>query len=240
MDFFSPDETPGSALVVVAHPDDIDFGIAGTVAVLTANGCSVSYALCTSGEAGIPEDMDRDQLRALRESEQRAAAAQVGVHDVRFLGMRDGHLEPNLAMRKGISRVIRELRPDLVITQNPQRRYDSIYASHPDHLACGAATCAAVYPDARNPFAHPSLLDEGHAPHAVADLWIMGTDEPNLAVNIDATLDAKVAALSLHQSQITDRDVAALLTEWATSLANQHGLADRAEHVEVFRRIDAR
>lgn len=237
---FSPDEAPDSALVVVAHPDDIDFGVAGTVAVLTAAGCSVTYALCTSGEAGIPEDMNRDELRALRESEQRIAAHEVGVEDVRFLGMRDGHLEPDLEMRKTISRVIRQTRPDLVITQNPQRRYDSIYASHPDHLACGTATCAAVYPDARNPFAHPSLVAEGYEPHAVADLWIMGTDEPNLAVDIDTTLDAKVRALSSHASQIANRNVTDLLTEWATSLADRYGLSDRAKHVEVFRRIDAR
>lgn len=240
MDLFSPDETPGSALVVVAHPDDIDFGVAGTVAVLTANGCKVSYALCTSGEAGIPEDMDRRELLSLRESEQRAAASCVGVDDVQFLGMSDGHLEADLDMRKAISRVIRERRPQLVITQNPERRYDSIYASHPDHLACGAATCAAVYPDARNPFAHRSLVAEGYEPHAVADLWIIGSNEPNMAVAIDDTLDLKVQALRSHKSQIADRDVASLLTDWSTGLAEQYGLSERAKHVEVFRRIDAR
>lgn len=240
MELFSPDETPDSALVVVAHPDDIDFGVAGTVAVLTAHGCSVSYALCTSGEAGIPEDMDRAELQALRESEQLKAASIVGVQDVRFLGMQDGHLEANLEMRKAISRVIRETRPDLVITQNPDRRYDSIYASHPDHLACGTATCAAVYPDARNPFAHPTLMDEGCEPHAVADLWIMGTNEPNLAVAIDDTISAKAEALASHTSQVAELDITNLLNEWAMQLAEKHGLGDQTKRVEVFRRIDAR
>ena len=127
----------------------------------------MTYALCTSGEAGIPEEMDRAELAQIREREQRAAAAQVGVTDVRFLGQPDGHLEANLELRKVISRVIRQVKPNVVITQSPERRYERIFASHPDHLACAEATISAVYPDARNPHAHVELMAEGHEPHAV-------------------------------------------------------------------------
>ncbi len=225
---------------MVAHPDDIDFGMSGTVDVLTTHGCSVTYAICTSGEAGVPDDMDRDELRLVREAEQRQAGAVVGVSDVRFLGMPDGHLEPDLAMRATISRVIREVRPELVITQSAERRYDSIYASHPDHLACGAATWAAVYPDARNPHAHTHLLDEGHEPHAVAQLWIVASNTPNLAVNIDDTIDQKIKALSAHVSQVSDRDIDTLVRNWAAGNAERYELADKAHYVELFRSIDTR
>lgn len=241
MELFDPADAPERALVVVAHPDDIDFGIAGTAAVLTAAGTQVTYALCTSGEAGIPDEMDRAELKAMREAEQRAAAAQVGVHDVRFLGQPDGALEANLELRKVISRVIRQVRPDLVISQSPERRYDRIFASHPDHLACAEATLAAVYPDARNPHAHVELLAEGYEPHAVDWLWITQGRDPNLAVDISAVFDRKVAALSSHTSQVAwIEDIDALLREWAAATAEKYELADRAPQIEIFTKVKTR
>ena len=229
---------PERVLVVVAHPDDIDFGIAGTAAVLTAAGTHVTYALCTSGEAGVPEDMDRGALATMRQQEQRNAAAQVGVSDVRFLGMPDGHLEANLELRKVISRIIRQVRPNVVITQNPDRRYERIYASHPDHLACGEATISAVYPDARNPHTHVELIAEGLQPHTVEEVWIVTGTEPNLAVDITSRFDAKVAALSSHTSQITwIEDIDKLLRDWAAMTSHQNNLSARAELVEVFQRV---
>jgi len=238
MELLDPSNVPDRVLVVVAHPDDIDFGIAGTAAVLTAAGSHVSYALCTSGEAGIPDDMDRDELRAMREHEQRAAAAQVGVNDVLFLGEPDGHLEANLHLRKVISRVIRQVKPDVVITQNPERRYERIFASHPDHLACGEATISAIYPDARNPHAHVELLAEGHEPHAVPWLWITQGRDPNLAVDISSVMDKKVQALSSHSSQVAwIEDVDKLLRDWAAANADKHGLSDQAPLIEVFTKV---
>lgn len=238
MEILDPAETPERVLVVVAHPDDIDFGIAGTAAVLTAAGKHVTYALCTSGEAGIPEDMDRRELKALREKEQRAAATAVGVSDVRFLGQPDGHLEANLELRKVISRVIRQVKPNVVITQNPERRYERIFGSHPDHLACAEATISAIYPDARNPHAHVELLAEGHEPHAVDWLWITQGRNPNLAVNITDVMDKKVAALSSHSSQVEwIEDVDKLLREWAAATAEKHELSDQAELVEMFTKV---
>ena len=238
MELLDLTDLPERVLVVVAHPDDIDFGVAGTAAVLTGAGVEVIYAICTSGEAGVPEEMDRSELKATREAEQRAAGAAVGVTDVRFLGMPDGHLEPNLELRKVISRVIRQTKPDVVISQNPERRYERIFGSHPDHLACAEATIAAVYPDARNPHAHVELMTEGHAPHAVSWVWIVQASNPNLAVDITPTIDAKVAALSSHTSQVGwIDDIHKLLSEWAAMTAKQNDLADRAELVEVFQKV---
>ncbi|MDB2392075.1 PIG-L family deacetylase [Acidimicrobiaceae bacterium] len=238
MELLDPTDVPERVLVVVAHPDDIDFGIAGTAAVLTAAGSQVTYALLTSGEAGIPDDMDRDELAAMREREQRAAAAVVGVTDVRFLGQPDGHLEANLELRKVISRVIRQVKPDVVITQSPERRYERIFASHPDHLACGEATISAIYPDARNPHAHVDLLTEGHGPHSVEWVWIVQGRDPNLSVNITDVMDKKVAALSSHTSQVEwIDDIDSLLRDWAAMTADRLGVADQAQYIEAFTKV---
>ncbi len=222
---------------MVAHPDDIDFGMSGTVAALTAAGTEVVYAIATSGEAGPPEAMDRSELAALREKEQRAAAAVVGVHDVRFLGLPDGHLVAGLDLRRCISSVIRMVRPDLVLQQSPERRYDRIYASHPDHLAVAEATLSAVYPDARNPHAHTSLLRDGLEPHAVPEVWIGGLEPGDLFVDITDVIDQKVAALSSHQSQVAwIEDIDGFLHNAAGQATAHHGLP-AGRLTEVFRRV---
>jgi LmbE family N-acetylglucosaminyl deacetylase len=222
---------------MVAHPDDIDFGMAGTVAALTAAGSEVVYAIATSGEAGPPEDADRAELAKLREKEQRAAAREVGVHDVRFLGLPDGHLVADLELRRCISAVIRTVKPDLVLQQSPERRYDRIYASHPDHLAVAEATIAAVYPDARNPHAHPSLIREGLQPHSVPEVWITGLEPMDLFVDISDVFDKKVAALSSHTSQVSwIADVAGFLRTGASDLTTRFGLPE-GRLAEGFKRV---
>ncbi len=161
-------------LLVTAHPDDVDFGSAGSVAAFTAAGLEVTYCIVTNGDAGGSDrEMSRSEVAALRQDEQRAAAAVVGVSDVRFLGHPDGRVQATLELRRDISRVIRQVRPERVITQSPERNLDFIYASHPDHLAAGEAAVCAVYPDARNPFAHPELL-EGEEPRA-AWTWVQSS-----------------------------------------------------------------
>jgi LmbE family N-acetylglucosaminyl deacetylase len=193
-------------LFVTAHPDDVDFGTAGTVAAFTKAGLEVTYCIATNGDAGGSDrSVSRSDMAALRQREQRAAAAEVGVSDVRFLGYPDGRLQPTLELRRDISRVIRQVRPERVVTQSPERRWDFIYASHPDHLAAGEAAVCAVYPDARNPFAHPELLEvEGLEPWSVNELWIGGGAGPNMAVETTSTIEHKVAALLRHESQIAD------------------------------------
>ncbi len=237
MEYYDLTEPPERVLVVVAHPDDIDFGIAGSMARLSDAGSTVTYALVTSGEAGAPEDLPRAEVAALRQQEQKAAAAEVGVDDVRFLGQPDGRLAPSLELRREISRVIRDARPTLVIAQSPDRRWDRIYASHPDHLAVAEATMAAVYPDARNPHAHPELLDEGYEPHVVPEVWVTGLEPLDVFIDITDVFDRKVAALEAHRSQTSERfDVRTLLHDWAASVTLQNGLPpDRL--TEAFRRV---
>jgi LmbE family N-acetylglucosaminyl deacetylase len=233
------DDAPRRALVVVAHPDDIDFGMAGTVATLTAGGTHVVYCLATSGEAGGPDHLTRDELRRQREAEQRAAAAHVGVTDVRFLGHPDGRVEATLDLRRDISRVIRDVKPDLVLCHSSDRVWDRVYFSHPDHLAVGEATACAVYPDARNPHAHTELLAEGFVPHAVDRMWVAGL-EPNRWIDITDVFDRKLAALTAHESQVSDRtNLEGLLREWAASNAVAGGLPE-GRLAESFREIDAR
>ncbi len=196
-------------LVVTAHPDDVDFGAAGTVAAFTAAGVEVTYCIVTNGDAGGSDrTMSRADMTALRQDEQRAAAAMVGVSDVRFLGHPDGRVAATQNLRRDISRVIRQVMPERLITQSPERNWDFMYASHPDHLAAGEAAVCAVYPDSRNPFAHPELLeDEGLEPWTVEELWIMGppgTEKIGVAVETTATVARKIEALLCHKSQIAD------------------------------------
>src|SRR3954454_7441733 len=141
------------ALVITAHPDDVDFGAAGTVATWTDAGVKVTYCVVTDGDAGgFDVAVPRDRIGQIRQEEQRAAAAEVGVSDVVFLGYPDGRLEMSFDLRRDIARVIREVQPQRVFCQSPQRNMVRIPASHPDHLAAGEATLCAIYPDARNPF----------------------------------------------------------------------------------------
>jgi LmbE family N-acetylglucosaminyl deacetylase len=239
LDLSTPPET---VLVVVAHPDDIDFGTAGTVAALTAAGSTVHYALATSGEAGPPEDADRIELKALREQEQRSAAAAVGVEEVRFLGFPDGHVVADLALRRAISRVIRQVRPQLVISKSPERRWDRIYASHPDHLAAGEAAIAAVYPDARNPFAHLELAAEGLEAWSVPEVWVMGgtATGPDRFVDITDVFDRKLAALRAHASQTAHMDgLEEMLRGWLGERARAAGLPE-GRLAEAFRVVTTR
>lgn len=228
---------PKTVLVVVAHPDDIDFGIAGTAGALSAAGSHVAYRIATSGEAGGPDEMDRAELKALREGEQRAAGAEVGVTDIEFLGLPDGHLEFNVALRKEITKAIRSVKPDVMISQNPERRWDSVFASHPDHLAVGHATVAAAYPDSRNPHFCPELLDEGYEPHTVPEIWVGSLTPVDVFIDITDSFDAKVRALSSHQSQVGSMEnIDKLLREWASGVAATNGFAD-GMLVEAFRRV---
>jgi LmbE family N-acetylglucosaminyl deacetylase len=215
-------------LVVTAHPDDVDFAAAGSVAVWTEAGIEVAYCIVTDGEAGGSDrSVSRTDMATLRRHEQRDAAAAVGVADVTFLGFPDGRLAPDLAVREAITGVIRRFRPDRVVSQSPERNWARIYASHPDHLAAGEAALCAVYPDARNPFAFPDLLDQGLEPHTVPEMWIMATDRADRVVDATATFDRKLAALGSHRSQVGDgAHLEDLLRTWMGGTALAAGLPD--------------
>jgi LmbE family N-acetylglucosaminyl deacetylase len=227
------------ALVVTAHPDDVDFGVAGSVARWTSEGVEVAYCVVTNGEAGgFDERATRDEVPAMRQAEQRAAAAVVGVSDVTFLGHPDGRLAPTLELRRDISRVIRRVRPQRVVCQSPQRMWGRIFASHPDHLAAGEAALCAVYPDSRNPYAFPELLDEGLAPWSVAEVWMMAHEDSNRWVDITATIDRKVKALLCHASQLPDPDaIDGRMRAWAAANAGAAGLPE-GSYAEGFFTID--
>ncbi len=233
------DFLPERALVIVAHPDDIDFGTAGTVATLTDHGVEVVYGLVTSGQAGEPAELSAEDLADIRQAEQAAAGKVVGVTELHWLGFPDGAVESTLELRKAISRLIRMVKPDLVITQTPERNWDRIYAAHPDHLATGEAVVSAVYPDARNAKSYPELLDEGYEPHAVSRIWLMAGTDHNLRVDISAALDRKIDALLEHHSQNDARaDVLpGMIREWAGDNAKASGIAG-ATAVESFRAVN--
>ncbi len=198
--------TPGSALVIAAHPDDIEFGCAGTVARWAEGGAVVTYALLTNGAAGSSDpEMTRKRLTELREAEQRAAAKVVGVDQVEFLGYEDGLLEPTLEVRKEIVRLIRRVRPEVVVTTDPTTRYFSdAYINHPDHRAAGEATLAAVIPGSDTRLAYPELLDEGLEPVKLTGVWLMMNDGPNLVVDIGDFIERKLESLRCHVSQVGD------------------------------------
>jgi LmbE family N-acetylglucosaminyl deacetylase len=229
------------ALVVMAHPDDVDFGAAGTVATLTDAGVHVTYCLVTDGDAGGSDrSISRHDMAMLRRREQTAAAAEVGVTDLIFLGHGDGRVQSTLQLRADISAVIRRVRPRVVISQSPERNLDRIYASHPDHLASAEATLCAVYPDARNPFAFPELFDEALEPWAVDEVWIAGGLSGPNPVDVTAAVDRKIAALMCHVSQHTNpQRTATMVREWMTSVAKQVGLPDGSS-AETFRVVDTR
>lgn len=199
-----PESEINRVLVVTAHPDDVDFGAAGSVALFSDKGIEVTYLIVTDGDAGGNDRaLDHAGMAELRRAEQTAAAKCVGVTDLRFLGYPDGAVVPSLELRKAIARVIRQVRPDLVITHHPDRNYQFVAPSHPDHRAVGGCAMDAVYPDARNPYAFPDLLQqEGLEAWTAREVWLTGGSTPNHFVDITSAVDRKLAALHSHVSQV--------------------------------------
>jgi LmbE family N-acetylglucosaminyl deacetylase len=213
-------------LIVTAHPDDVDFGAAGSVATWVDDGAEVAYCIVTDGDAGgFDPDVPRAEIAGIRQAEQTAAAKVLGVTDLTFLGYPDGRLESTLDLRRDISRVIRRFRPQRVVCQSPLRSWDVIYASHPDHLAAGEAALCAVYPDARNPWAHPELAAEGYEAWSVAETWVMAHPDTNRWLDTTPAFERKIAALRCHVSQMPDPDgMEQRVRAWNEANAAQAGL----------------
>ena len=197
-------EKPDRALVVAAHPDDIEFSAAGTVARWAAAGSEIVYLLATDGDAGSNDPaVSPETLAATRRAEQQAAAAHVGVRTVEFLSFADGALEPTMALRRAITRAIRRHRPVAVICQDPSAYWlHAGYINHPDHLAAGAACLAAIYPSACTRLAFPELLDEDLEPHRVEEVYLTMTRAADHWIDIGPTLEAKLASWRENRSQI--------------------------------------
>ena len=228
-----------SVLVVSAHPDDPDFGAGGSIAKLVKDGSRVTYVIVTDGSQGGEDPKQKDSdLIAIRQKEQKAAARVLGVKKVEFLGYKDGHLSHDLKLRHDIVRMIRKYKPELVITHIPGRVLDApMGGSHPDHLAVGEATMAAVYPDSRNPRAFRSLLKEGFQPHEVKEVWLPFWTSGDYLVDISSTLEQKIAALHKHKSQVAKPG-----REWDFEkfMRNRHrevGKRGGFRYAESFKRI---
>jgi LmbE family N-acetylglucosaminyl deacetylase len=230
-------DRPQRLLVIVAHPDDVDFGIAGSVAGWVAEGTVARLVCCTSGDQGS-EDAAADPLEvaATREAEQRAAAAIVGFEEVTFLHRPDGALANDLALREQLVRLIRTFRPDAVAAPDPRVLIHGVgMVNHVDHREAGAAAIDAVYPAAQNPMAFPHLVNaEGLQPHHVHRLYLFWSDQPTAVVDISATIEVKLRALRAHRSQLRDpQRVDARVRAWAAAAGSQVGVAAGEAYVVV-------
>lgn len=229
------DHTPERVLVIMAHPDDIEFGCAGSVARWIAEGAEVTYCLVTDGSAGSNDpDTDWDELIRVRHTEQCAAAEKVGVKDVRFLGYKDGVLQPTLEVRRDLTRLIRELKPDRVVTQDPTTVFfRDTYINHPDHRAAGEAATYAVFPSAPSRPIFPELLSEGYEPHEVKELYLALTADADVFVDISAYMEQKIEALLCHKSQVGE-EVSAWIREMDAEFGKMRGF-QYAEGYRVMR-----
>jgi LmbE family N-acetylglucosaminyl deacetylase len=230
-------ERPARLMVIVAHPDDADFGPAATVAGWIAAGSVAHLVCCTSGDAGSDDpETDPLELARLREAEQRAAAKHVGYEDVTFLHRPDGALENDLALREQLVTLIRTFRPDAVLTMDPTVIiHREGFIQHTDHRAAAMAAVDAVYPAARNPMAFQHLARAGLAAHEVRWVYLFWSDQPTAWVDVSATLDVKIAALREHRSQLRRPDeLEGRIREWAAESGAEIGTAA----AETFRVID--
>jgi LmbE family N-acetylglucosaminyl deacetylase len=223
-------------MVVTAHPDDSEFGAAGTVAKFVKAGVEVTYVIVTNGNKGSSDpSMTPDRLARIREEEQRNAARTLGVERVQFLGYEDGEVEDTRDLRRDVSREIRRWRPDLVVCQNPNRTYN-LGASHRDHRVVGGVVLDCVYPLARDHLAFPELLPQ-YEPHKVREVYVMQWESPALIVDISDVFELKIKALACHASQFADfAALEARVRERSASLGTAQGHA----YAEAFDRIELR
>jgi LmbE family N-acetylglucosaminyl deacetylase len=220
---------PSIAMSIQAHPDDQEFTIAGTLARWVQHGCKVISVIVTSGEAGSNDPAHgtdyKPVLAHLREDEQIAANLVLGIHETAFLHYPDGELQATLGLRKDLTRLIRQYKPDVVITGDPTRVFHgSEYINHPDHRAAAEAAVYATFPSAGSRPIFTDLLDEGFEPHNVKKLYLHGAKKPDVWVDTSKTLDLKVAALKKHASQLGDWDPSKMIQEWAAETGKEKGL----------------
>jgi len=221
-------------LVISAHPDDAEFGAAGSVALWTREGKTVVYVACTSGEKGTSDRNVRpEDLAKVREREQLAAADVLGVSEVAFLRYPDQGLEDTPELRKDIVRVIRKYRPTVVVTSDPYRRY----IWHRDHRIIGQVVLDAVFPFARDHLAYPSLLDEGLEPHKVKEILFWASEDVNYRVDITPTFALKLAALRRHESQVKELPMPDL-ESWLKDLCRSMARGEPYELAEAYHRVE--
>lgn len=233
---WAPPRAFSRALVVVAHPDDAEFGAGATIARWVDMGTDVRYVVLTDGASGSADPgMTRDRLALIRQEEQRAACRCLGVGDIAFLGYPDGYLEPSLDARRKVAAEIRRHRPEAVMAPDPRVRWTTWgFINHPDHRAAGDLVLHAINPAASTRLWDPSLLDDGLEPWDVAELWLMGFGQGETRVDVTATFDRKLAALGRHASQLSGWDPEPRMREVAAQRGGEVGL-DLAEAFTVLR-----
>lgn len=232
---------PKRAMVIVAHPDDIEFSAAGTIARWVKAGADVCYVLCTSGDVGISDPgMTKAQATDIREAEQTAAAAVVGVHNVVYLREPDGMLEATLALRKKLVREIRRFKPDTIIVGDPTVVWAGDgYINHPDHRAAALASIDAIFPAAGQPNLFQELEQEGLSAHKPYKVYVQAWDgKADVFVNISETIDLKIDSLRQHKSQMKDWDPSESVRKWASETAKGKEM-DYAEGYRVVTFEDA-
>lgn len=220
---------PQRVMSIHAHPDDQEFSIGGTLAKWAKAGCEIISVVITSGDSGsndpAKDGSHKQELAELREQEQLAANDILGVRETVFLRYPDGELEPSIRLRKDLTRLIRQYKPDTVSVGNPEGWfYGDEYLNHPDHRAAAQAACAAVFPSAGSRLMFADLLAEGYEPHDVKRLYIHGTDKSNTWVDITETMDIKIRALQQHLSQIDPNEVGKWMQEWAEQEAKDKAM----------------
>jgi LmbE family N-acetylglucosaminyl deacetylase len=225
---------PVHMMVITPHPDDAEFGVAGTVARWTGEGKVVIYVVCTNGDKGSSDpNMKSSELARIREKEQLAAAKLLGVREVIFLRHPDQTLEDTPEFRKEIVRLIRMYKPETVVTADPYRRY----IWHRDHRIAGQVVLDAIFPYARDFLAYPDLLEDGLQPHKVKEVWLWAAQEPNYRTDITSTFGTKVAALRCHKSQM-ESNHSNRLEEWLTERHKAMAHEEDYEFAEAFYRIE--
>jgi len=225
---------PERALFIYAHPDDIEFSVAGTAAKWASQGAEVTYVVITDGNVGSHEDgMTRERIGAIRREEQQAAANVAGAKACVFLGYDDGTLQPTLQLRKDLVRQIRQYKPNVVVCGDPNFYYGDTYINHPDHRAAALATLEAVFPAAEMHLVFPELAEDGFAPHKTNYVYISHAHDADCYIDISDTLETKIAALKQHKSQIEDWDPAPRLKERSANTGKKVGF----KYAESFRRI---
>jgi LmbE family N-acetylglucosaminyl deacetylase len=227
-------DPPVDLMVITAHPDDAEFGAAGTVAAWIREGKQVVYVVCTDGDKGTSDrNLTPQALIGIRHREQRAACKVLGVDELVFLGYGDQTLEDTPEFRKDLVRQIRIYRPHTVITLDPYRRY----LWHRDHRICGQVVMDAVFPFARDHMAYPDFMKEGLEPHKVAQLLFFGAEDINYYSDIEATFDQKLEALTCHASQIRDLGNGDLRT-WLESRCRMLAKGSQYKLAEAFHRVE--
>lgn len=234
----SDEYIPQRAMSIQAHPDDQDFSVAGTLAKWAKAGCEITSVLITSGDSGS-NDITRGtaykaELAALREGEQLAANEVLGIKHTVFLHYPDGELEPSLPLRKDLTRVIRQYKPEVVFAGNPEAWfYGNEYVNHPDHRAAAQAACEAVFPSAGTRLIFTDLLEAGYEPHNVERLYIHGSEKNDTWIDISETIDIKIEALKKHESQMDTHEVDKWMRDWAKEEGKEKGI-DFAEAYKVM------